>query len=149
MPVPELKTEFVKNSLFLVMDPWENHPHHEMVIYPWMDLHNTMMMHKILHYSQKIIHRCTSVRQTRSALFKDWDNFTEEPHLFEYMKEHSLDSIVYGGFHHGMCIVDGDLGCRKMGKFYRCYVKHDLSCVHPIRPWAEADERTAKFAEII
>jgi hypothetical protein len=149
MMAPEPKTEFVKNSLFLVMDPWEKQPLQDVALYPWIDAHNTMMMRKILHYSRRIVHRCTSVIRVRSDLFYGWDNLTEKESLIDYMAQHKLDSIVYAGFHHGLCIVDGNLGCRKMSEIYKCYLKHDLVCLLPHSNWATADSKTAQYAEFI
>ena len=145
----KLPTEFVENSLFLVIDPWEKQPYHDQVIYPWIDSHNIMMMYKIRHYSKKIIHRATSVKMERSPLFKNWQNLVEEESLVDYMTQHGLDSIVYAGFHHGFCIVDSDLGCRRMSQLYKCYLKHDLVCLFPSIGWELADSKTAKFAEFI
>jgi hypothetical protein len=145
----KLPTEFVKNSLFLVMDPWEKQPYPGAAMYPWIDSHNTMMMYKIVYYSKRIVHRCTSVRRDRSDVFYGWDNLTEKESLVDYMTQHKLDSIVYAGFHHGLCIVDGDLGCRRMSEIYKCYLKHDLVCLLPHVNWGVADSGTARYAEFI
>jgi hypothetical protein len=143
---PELKKEFVKNSLFLVIDPWHKQYDQE---HPWVDEYNKMTMLKIKYYSKEIKHKATVTTEERHHLFHDWKNFTLEEKLVAYMTKAKLNRIVYAGFHHGACIIDHSLGCKKISQLYECYLKHDLVCLYPGDDWYKADERTLKYAKFI
>jgi hypothetical protein len=133
-------TDFVKDSLFLVMHPFKEQPAIGVQQFPWIDNYNQMMMEKIIYYSSNIKHKAISCPFPVHSLFGNWINFIDRKVLIEYMKQNQLDSLVYAGFHHGACIVyDPTVGCRLMTNIFKCYLKHDLVCLFPVHDWEQSD----------
>lgn len=135
--------------MWLIMDPWYPHPWDEdRRQYPNIDDVNSAMIAKIQQYLPNIRHAVVSVASKFSVHpgLRHLENVRNDcRRAREYMSEHSLEDIVYLGFHHGYCIITKPDGARQMRRWYRCWLKRDLACDFPDGRTEVLDRESRRF----
>jgi len=133
------------------MDPWQDHPNTEDTARcPDLNVQNRLMSHKIHRYVSGFPHLLVSCEEQFpvTEIFADVRNVHYEvDQVVEYMLEHSLENIVYTGFHHGHCPVVRPTGASasKLQRFRR-WVVRDLVGMLCYDDPDEQDQKTKEHA---
>jgi hypothetical protein len=109
-----------KNALWIIMDPWEKTPDKlDIERYPSLDLHNQATIEKIAEYLPKLNRVLLSCPVTLKVhpLLSHINNLNHNFELLNhYLIKHSINDIVYVGFHHGDCIISRPIGAANVSR---------------------------------
>ena len=121
----------LSSALWIVMDPWTLQPgvdsgHRINYI-------NNYYCAMIAHYFDKfkIKHKCISLDEAqyeRSPYFKQYINMWQRKQVINYLANYQIYSVVYTGFHNGLCIIDRETGVKNIRDLAQVYIKKDLVC---------------------
>lgn len=139
----DLLNHLNENACWIIMDPWETSLQEDIKEYPNLEIDNRKILGKILNYLPNIKH-CVINSSFELDVYKELSGFknllSNKNNLDNYMIENKLDSIVYIGYHSGLCIVDNSIGARNTSRDYRCFYKSDLVAEFPTRIAKEYSE---------
>ena len=156
---PDKKIRFLQQTaLWIVMHPHNDNSAEANILYPWWNAETIRMCQKIREYTEWLPHKFTVLNDGKGCV----DCLSQYPRLNtleqfnSYIKKNNINSIVYTGFSHGICILkESSFGMKNLHTTYphlKLYLKHDLTCIGPsaaVGAWKSADELTRKIAEII
>ena len=148
--------ELNENSIWIIMDPWENQEE----LFPfWVPENlgpgelndwNSVYMKKIIEYLPNMKYPLvvtTEIDKSPDVLqnlpyVQHYPN-KAGPFLVEkYMNKYNLKHIIYSGFHEQECIINRRTGYKNMSDLgIECYICKDLTCPYPVEGWAKLVHR--------
>ena len=156
---PDKKTRFLQQTaLWIVMHPHNNNGPEGDILYPWWTAETIRMSQKIREYTGWQPHKFTVLNDGKGCVdcLSHYPRLSTIEQFDSYINKHNINSIVYTGFSHGICILkESVFGMENIAKNYpniKLYLKHDMTCIGPsasVGAWKSADELTRKIAEII
>jgi hypothetical protein len=125
--------EITTHACWIIIDCWENQPLEDIKIVPNINEKNYEVANKISNYIANVKHSVVSCNTPVMPQFKNLLNVREDQKmLLDYMKIFNLKSLIYTGFHDGLCIVHKQFtGAKYMSKYVNCFLKNDLVCRIP------------------
>lgn len=127
--------DLYKKSCWIIIDCWEQQPLEDLSIVPNINELNYQVANNISNAidNLNIKHCLVSCNVPVMSQFKNLLNVKgDQKMLLDYMKLHNLTSLIYTGFHNGLCIVYKEYtGAKYMSKHVDCFLKDDLVCTVP------------------
>ena len=142
--------EIHTQACWIIIDCWENQPLNDIKIVPDINEINYEVANKISNYLVNVKHCVVSCNLPVMPQFKNLPNVKgDQKMLLEYMKTHNLKSLIYTGFHDGLCILYKEFtGVKYMSNHVNCFLKSDLVCSIPKLlkgPYLEPPEITIQY----
>ncbi len=123
-------TCFNSDALWIIVDPWQNQPgdyfeeetdrSNSLGI---VTQHNKNFLPKIISYIKNVKHVCVSCPIDRLSIVKELKQYYNiedcELKLIEYLIDNHLDTVVYIGYHYGICINERNCGTQNINQFIK------------------------------
>ena len=125
--------DITTHACWIIIDCWENQPLEDIKIFPNINEKNYEVANNISNYIVNVKHCVVSCNAPVMPQFKNLLNVKgDQKMLLEYIKTHSLKSLIYTGFHDGLCILYKEFtGAKYMSNHVDCFIKSDLVCSVP------------------
>ena len=151
----QLLEHLKNNALWIIMDPWYPHCGPEDVeAHPDINERNLVTLEAIADYLPKLKHVVVSCGQGQIySRLKHIPNVkTDIEQVKTVIDRYKIKDIVWVGLHHGRCILNSNLGVKRISSVYpdcSCWIKKDLVCTFPVDNELNMDEKSSKFATLI
>jgi hypothetical protein len=127
--------DLYKQSCWIIIDCWEQQPSEDLSIVPNINELNYQVANNIYNTitNLNIKHCLVSCNASVMPQFSNLLNVhRSQSMLLEYMQMFRLKSLIYTGFHDGLCILHKKYtGAKYMSKHVNCFLKQDLVCRIP------------------
>jgi hypothetical protein len=127
--------DLYKKSCWIIIDCWEQQPLKDLSVVPNINELNSQVANNISNaiVNLNIKHCLVSCNVPVMPQFKNLLNVhNSQSMLLDYMNRFQLTSLIYTGFHNGLCIVYKEYtGAKYMSKHVDCFLKNDLVCTVP------------------
>lgn len=142
--------EITTQACWIIIDCWENQPLEDIKIVNNINEKNYEVANKISNYIVNVKHCVVSCNAPVMPQFKKLPNVGgDQKMLLEYMKMYNLKSLIYTGFHDGLCILYKEFtGAKYMSNHVDCFLKSNLVCRIPQLfkpPYREPPEITIQY----
>jgi len=144
--------EIYNYACWIIVDCWEQQPLEDLKIVPNINERNYEVANNISNAisNLNIKHCLVSCNASVMPQFKNLLNVKgDQKMLLDYMKLHNLKSLIYTGFHDGLCIIHKEFtGAKYMYNHVDCFLKSDLVCSIPElfkQPYLEPPEITIQY----
>lgn len=144
-------------ALWIIMDAWAEQPHDlrrfSTVETEMTTRYNAMCVRRLEDYLKGVNTKLNSCYANSDndicEAFRDLPNITSPEEIIAYCNEHNFESLVYVGFHHGICVAHRPTGYLNMQKHIKCYVKQSLCYPLPFTPFNDISiSQQAIFANV-